>query len=136
MDYYQISNKGSLPEISNLKPFKCVVVVEEEVDIEWQRQVSEWLVKSGCLYMMAWGKKCSSWDDSVDEANLKEWSYEDIPDESFVMTTWHEKESLSEVMWFAVHSAFHETCELEKIVVLHIAKVPQEFRFREEFKNA
>ncbi len=71
--------------------------------------------------MMAWGKECTLWDDSVVHANLKLFGYEDIPDDHFVMTTWHEAEPLSEVLWFAKHAAFHPTIALEHTLLLHIS---------------
>ena len=83
-----------LPDISNLNPFRAVVAIEETVTQEWQSEVSRWLVESGCLYLMAWGNNCSSWDTSVDIANLEAFDYEDIPEVNFVMTTWHEDEPL------------------------------------------
>ena len=76
---------------------------------------------SGCLYMMAWGKNCSSWDDSVDIANLERFAYEDIPDSQSVMTTWHENESLEEVFWFSKNNSSHPTVALQSVVLVHIA---------------
>ena len=121
MEYIQLKIESPLPEISHLKPFRAVVIVEEEVTEEWQVQVSEWLVKSGCLYMMAWGKECSSWDDSVDMANLKVSGVEDIQEEEFVMTTWHENEPLNEVFWFSKHNAEHPEVEIRNTLILHIS---------------
>lgn len=53
------------------------------------------------MYMMAWGVGCSSWDDSVDLANLEQCGFGDIPDEAFVMTTWHERDTLQQVFEFS-----------------------------------
>lgn len=50
---------------------------------------------------MAWGPDCSLWDDSIDLANIEKFKDRAIPDEQFVMTTWHEKETLQEVLRFA-----------------------------------
>jgi len=122
MKYLQLEPGASLPDISALKPFRSVVIVDDEPNPEWQAQVSDWLVASGCLYMMAWGKGCSSWDDSVDSANLKEFDWGDIPEEKFVMTTWHEKEPLNDVFWFSKNNAFHPTVELQNTVILHISQ--------------
>ena len=69
---------------------RVIVIVEDEVTDEWRDHISEWIVRLGCLYMMAWGKDCSKWDDSVDFANLEQHDFGDIPDNNFVMTTWHE----------------------------------------------
>ena len=121
MEYLQLQNNDLLPNINNMRPFKCVLVSEAPVSQEWQTKVSEWLVNSGCLYMLAWGNNCSSWDDSVDVANLEKFEYQEIPAESFVMTTWHENESLSEVFEFCKKSAMHEVENLENTLLLHIS---------------
>ncbi len=86
--------------------------------------------------MMAWGNNCSSWDDSVDFSNYLQFKGKEIPDESFVITTWHEDESLSEVLWFSKHSAFHESCDLENTVVLHISQESKRDQITLEYANA
>lgn len=66
MEYLQLQANSEPPDISKHSPFRAVLILEKSVSNEWQQQVSQWLVSSGCLYMMAWGINCSSWDDSVD----------------------------------------------------------------------
>ena len=105
VEYVRVWQGEELPRISHLRPFKDVVIIQSPPDEDWQDLASEWLVASGCLYMMAWGEGCSSWDDSVDWANLREWGYEEVPEEHHVMTTWHEDEPLEEVFWFACYAA-------------------------------
>jgi len=99
--YFQLQPEGELPDISGLAPFKAVVVLNASYSSDWQDEVSRWLVRSGCLYMMAWGPNCTTWDDSVDWANMHEHPDYEIPDDKFVMTTWHDDESLEEVFWYA-----------------------------------
>lgn len=70
--------------------------------------------------MMAWGTGCSSWDDAVDLANLEAFDFREIPDDDFVMTTWHESESLEEVLSFCVNLAHHPTVQLENTLVLQL----------------
>lgn len=121
MKYIQINAQSELPSLEYLSPFKCLVVVSENISQERQSEISNWLVKSGCFVMCAWGKNCSSWDDSVDFANIEQFNYEPIPPESFVLTTWHENESLEEVMFFIKHIAAHESHHLENVVLLNIS---------------
>ncbi len=125
MLYLRISPNGELPRYDGEAPYKAVVIVEEPVLNEWQWRVSDWLVESGCLYMMAWGINCSSWDDSVDHANLEEFGYGEIPDEKFVMTTWHDTSTLGEVFSFAKTLAKPKSgnVELRETVLLHISSV-------------
>jgi hypothetical protein len=135
MKYLKISNNSELPESICPDYFKCIVIVECDVKTEWQKTVSEWLIHSGCRYMMAWGKECSSWDDSLDIANIEKFNYEDIPKEDFVITTWHEDESLQDVLWYSKYSAFHEYHDLATII-LHISETSMEDEITEKYNAA
>jgi hypothetical protein len=116
--------------------FKAVVAVEATVTPQWQSLVSDWLVQSGCLYMMAWGQGCSSWDDSVDIANLERFNFAEIPDDQFVMTTWHSDEPLTEVFWFSKYTASHPTVELRHTLLLHISSENREREFLQSYDEA
>jgi hypothetical protein len=41
MKYLQLKPGSTLPDISNLNPFRSVVIVEEMVTLEWQERVSD-----------------------------------------------------------------------------------------------
>ena len=119
--YLHLKRGDMPPQLGDVAPFKAAVVVESEVTPEWQEQVSQWLVRSGCRYMMAWGRKCGDWDTSVDLANLAAFGWGEIPGGDYVMTTWHENESLQEMFWYAERCALHPSLELERAYVVHIA---------------
>ncbi len=135
MNYLQLQPGNELTEITHLKPFKCVVVVEEEVLPDEREAVSKWLVQSGCVFMMAWGKECRLWEDSVDWATIEQCQYNEIPAESLVLTTCHEDETLKDVFEFAKHAAFHGEYESLKTLVLHISQTQKEMTFKTEFEN-
>jgi hypothetical protein len=119
------------------EPFSAVVIIAAEVTPEWRHEVSKWLVNSGCLCMMAWGDDCSLWDDSVDVANLEAHNWEDIPDDRSVVTTWHEKESLSDVFWYANYSTFHPPeVPLEHLIILDITGKSRELTMKKLFARA
>ncbi|GER12316.1 MULTISPECIES: DUF7684 family protein [Variovorax] len=120
--YFHMQPGATLPNIGYLAPFRAVVIIEEEVSIEWRDDVSNWLVNSGCLYMMAWGLDCTLWDDSVDWANIGQFPFEDIPEDRFVVTTWHDSDPLDEVFYFCKHTAAHPIVELPQAILLHIAR--------------
>jgi hypothetical protein len=120
--YLQIRPGAVLPNIATMLPFRAVVIAETSVAPEWQSLVSYWLVQSGCLYMMAWGVNCSSWDDSVNDSNNEQFNFGEIPEDKFVMTTWHDKEPLAEVLWFAKNSAFHPSVDMDQTLLLHISE--------------
>jgi hypothetical protein len=120
--YLRVDPDGALEQYEGDRPFRAIVVVEDAVQPEWQSVASKWLVDSGCVYMLAWGQGCSSWDTSVDLANLQAFGYGQIPEDRFVMTTWHEHEPLSEVFWFAKHCAFAATVEIVDTLVFHVSR--------------
>ncbi len=121
MKYYQLHQESKLPDIKKLNPFKAIVIIEKQVTTEWQTLVSKWLVNSGCLYMMAWGLKCSLWDDSVDYANIDAYNNKEIPSNKLVITTWHENEALEEVFWYSKNNAVHSEVDILNTIIIHIS---------------
>lgn len=119
--YLQVGPEAGLAEISELAPFRAVILVDTQVSSEWQSTVSEWLVRSGCRYAMAWGVSSSAWDDAVDMANIEQFEFNEIPEDRFVMTTWHEDETLDEVFWYCKNCAFHPKIDLRNTLLLHIS---------------
>jgi hypothetical protein len=136
--YLQLDPNGALPDVSALAPFKAVVVLNATYSTDWQDQVSEWLVRSGCLYMMAWGPNCTTWDDSVDWANMHEHPNYEIPDDKFVMTTWHDDESLEEVFWYAQFNANFSYNDLEIVnaLIVDISQKDREAEMLAAFEQA
>ncbi len=133
--YVRLAPDADMPDVG-LSAARVVVIAESTVSPFWQARVSTWLARSGCMYMMAWGENCSSWDDSVDMANLKEFDFGEIPHERFIMTTWHTEEPLSEVFWFSKHNATHPTVEIDRTVLLHISVQDKEREFLELYAEA
>lgn len=82
------------------------------------------------------GQRCSSWDTSVDKENLEQFGFAEIPDGEFIMTTWHDDESLQEVCWFAKILAHHPTPELENVLVLHISSVDRQRELEGLYRDA
>nr|CAS02490.1 putative integron gene cassette protein [uncultured bacterium] len=117
---------GTAPPALVQQPTRVVVVLDQPVEPEWQHLASRWLIEAGCLYMLAWGPSYSSWDDSVDLANLEAFDYTDIPEESDAMTTWHADEPVEECMWFAKNCAMHSVAHLERTIILHIGPAARE----------
>ncbi|TMM50345.1 DUF7684 family protein [Qipengyuania marisflavi] len=129
MEYVHLPSGSTLPTISS-EPRRIIVLIAQEVEARWQDKVSDWIVDSGCLYMMAWGEKCVTWDDSVDHAKLRRFEYGEVPDERFVMTTWHENEPLCEVFFHARLCAFHPTVPLPVLTIVDITSEPREEAIR------
>lgn len=113
------------PPVARLAPFRAVLHIDLPVSEEWMGQIAEWLVSSGCLYAMCWGFACEEWHDSIDWAVLKASNFESVPDDRFVMTTWHSDEPVSEVYWFAGHCAYHPDIDLTETAIIHVAHQEQ-----------
>ncbi len=126
VQYLQLTPGSSLPDISAMRPFLAILVSEEHAVSAWREAVSKWLVKSGCIYMTAWGHDCSEWDTSVDLANIEQFNSGEIPEDELVVTTWHEHESLKDVFWQSKNSAEHACVEISNAVILHISRENKE----------
>lgn len=124
VEYVHLPAGSKLP-LSVSQPRRVLVLIEQDVGQVWQDVVSRWIVDSGCLFMMAWGRKCSSWDDSVDHAKFEKFGYGEVPDDKFVMTTWHDNEPLSAAFFFARMCAFHPTIAMPLLTILDIRDEPR-----------
>ncbi len=134
--YLHLAPNSPLPACPFREPFSTVIIINSSVTGEWRNEVSKWLVDNGCLYMMAWGIDCSLWDDSVDSANLAAFNFAEIPDDSFVMTTWHDKEPLEDVLWFALHAADHPTVKLDQLLLIDISRKDRQTEILEELSRS
>ena len=121
LDYLHLA-PGDTPPQADTEAYRAVLIAEEEVSQDWRNEVASWVVESGCLYFIAWGIACEAWHDTVDWTNLEAFDFGDIPDDRFVMTTWHDKEPLSEALWFAGNAALHPDIDLPRTLIVHVAK--------------
>ena len=136
VEYLHLLPNDLLPDISHWQPFRVALLVEAPVQDDWKIRVSQWLVQSGCLYVSAWGIDCSSWDDSVDFALLEKFDYGEIPDADFVMTTWHDGETLAKLFFFVKNNAWHAEVSIQKTAIIHIATQPKRTEFVAAYENA
>lgn len=133
--YIHLPPGSSPPPVTWPAPFKAVVVIEADVTDDWRDLVSAWLVKAGCLYMMAWGRDCILWDDSVDWASI-EASGGEVADEALVMTTWHDDEPLAETFWFAAHCADQGHVELRHALIIDIGALDRRAELLAAYEQA
>jgi hypothetical protein len=136
--YLHLLPEGPLPTWAGRRPFNAVVVATCAVSAEWQDQVSDWLVKSGCLYMLAWGVNCSVWDDTVDRATRNLYGPDDIPDDGFVMTTWHTNETLESVFWNAQFNGTwgYDDHSLDLTLIVDIAREDRRIELTNLFRQS
>lgn len=107
------------------KPYIPVIAIHSDsVSNEWRNICCDWIVKSEqCYWALAWGHECSIWDDALDWSYLEFCNY-DLPedDDYNLMTTWHEDQTLDEVIEFA-ESVVVNTLpqqDIYQIIVLNI----------------
>lgn len=134
--YIHLLPDESLHDLHGSGPFRAVLVIEADVDERWRNTVAEWLVRNGCLYVMAWGSDCSTWHDCVDLANLRAFDFAEIPENAFVMTTWHADEPLAQVFWFSENAARHPVLSLEQGYIIHIAMSERRDEMLETYLSA
>jgi len=136
MKYMQLAATDKLPNLPEFKPCKAVLIVETSITPDQRADISQWLVATGCLYMMAWGLDCASWAHSVQLANRKAFDQPEIPDQSLVITTWHEDVPLKDVFWFAKHTASHPCSQLDNLLLLHLSVEGREQELYDEYLAA
>lgn len=125
LQYLHLRPDEAPPPVGS-RPSRAVIVSDVEVTQDWRNRIAQWLLQSGCLYVVAWGVECEVWHDTVDWTNLEAFDFGDIPDEKFVMTTWHPDEPLSEALWFAGQCAFHPHVKLDETAIIHITNEAEE----------
>lgn len=126
LNYLQLKHEALLPDISGFKPFLAVLVVEEPVTADWRNLVSRWLVKSGCLYMMSWGKDSIAWDEAVDMANIAQFNNGEIPEDELVLIAEHKDDTLEQFLREAKISATQDCADFVNTLILHISQVDKE----------
>src|SRR5882757_3375115 len=70
-----------------------LAIFDPAVPSNVQKEISLDVVRTSCRYALAFGAACSTWDDSIDLASLEA----EVPEDRFVMTTWHENEPIEDV---------------------------------------
>jgi len=97
---------------------------DRQVPTEEQAALAEQIVASGCRYVCCSGIACSNWHDAVDLAFIATDPNYHPPDERFIMTTWHERESVSDVAWFALHSTSFNDFVAERFLFVLLSPEP------------
>jgi len=133
--YLHLSPDADLPALEGLRQFKTILVADAEVQETTMWDISRWLIESGSLYVLAWGKDSEQWREAVEDAALEAVNYEDVPAERRVLVTGHEDDDLEEVFWFAQHRAAHPA-DLKQTLLLHIADAPRREELEDAYRDA
>ena len=96
-------------------PFVLLLVCDvTAISAEVLGEFAETALKRGMVYFCAWGPDCERVHDVVDEVVVTG-EYE--PDDKCIMTTWHAKETLEEVVNYATGETTDSKDERGLIVV-------------------
>ena len=134
--YRRLGQDRPLPDLRKLEPFRAVLVAETNCPVEFRSTCAGWLVRHGCRYFQSWGVACEEWHDAVDWALLETFHFAEVPEERFVMTTWHENETLNDAFWFAHHSAHHDCLVLNHTVILDLSSTDREQNLIKQYHDA
>jgi hypothetical protein len=134
--YLHLLPGSAPPPLGDAGPFMAVLVLDQATPDEWRDRVSAGLVEAGCLFLMAWGVDCEVWHDAVDDAVIAAAGDDEIPDDRFVLTTWHSDETLSETFWFAGYGAWHPTLTLDRLLIIDIGPVAREAVMLDDYRSA
>lgn len=93
-----------------------LILGDEAITPTEQEDLSTKLVRQGCRYAVCFGVACSSWDDSIDWVGVMD-KIEGRPG-PFVMTTWHEDETIGDVAECFVLNTTFDDWEPQNFVVL------------------
>jgi len=88
-------------------------------------RIASGLVNSGCRYAVCSGFESSRWDDAIDWAFLGTSPEFDPPDDKFVMTSWHEQDSLREVAEFFVFNTSFDFFVPAAFVIVAVGDAPE-----------
>jgi hypothetical protein len=138
--FVSVPNFESIPDSFQLsgKHFVAFLAVDASaVESNIIGKLAENLLQSGCVYFCAWGPDCERIHDIFDEMCLFT--------EPVIMTTWHEKDSLDEALWFFLTTtwpddAYFENCKSSLAIVVGNSdletQVRQKLSNRQMLKNA
>lgn len=113
-----LQNPVDVHDLEIRAPFVCLIYSNQNVNIDDISLVADWLISSGCLYAVCAGKDCETWHDTIDEISVIK-DVEDAKTE-LIMTTWHENESIEEVVWFWLNSTNFDNKIFENYLCLII----------------
>ncbi len=136
MEYLQLFEDTNLPAVKHFAPFKAVIAIEDVSSHARQIEISNWLVETGCRYVMVCGADCRSWEESIRRANLDQVDINEMEPRDFVMITTHRHEKLRSVFWHAKKHALHTHVKFENILTIHLGQQNRSVEYLAIFDKA
>lgn len=104
------------------------------ITAEEQELLSDQIVAGGCRYAVCAGYKCSTWDDSIDVADLRRNDWK-VRDDNFVMTSWHENETLEDIVSFFLNDTSFDYFTATNMLVLVLGNSKMLEEIKEEINR-
>jgi len=101
--FLALARPADLPRVElTSQHFACFIAWDSEpASAEEISSLVEPLINAGAAYFCTWGKGCQRVHDIVDEIDAYPYDTVGATDEdSVIMTTWHENESLEDALYF------------------------------------
>lgn len=102
----------------NGEPFVCMIWNNKEDFVS--PPLIQKVLQENCKYFLAGGKNSENWHHYADEIHISLYPDFSPPDWEHVMTTWHENETLEEVMWFALNNTNFDHHDFKNYVLIEI----------------
>ncbi len=107
-----------LPRDLGFNSHHCVLFLAIDATVLADEQLFslvEWVMDQSAVYVCVWGPGCERVHDVINET-IVEFDHPKS-DETVIMTTWHDDESLEEALWFALNdampaSAYSDSCSV------------------------
>ena len=110
-------------------PYRLIVISNDQglarSDIE---RLAVQIAATPVRLVAAWGHDCSFWDDSIDWSVILRYHPEKTPEAGWVTTTWHEGESITDVLEYVTIRPGQDDYPREDIYILVVGSglVPRE----------
>lgn len=120
--------------------FKCLIAWDaEDASAACIAAVAARLLEAGCVYLCTWGADCQRVHDLCDEVVVHrelESPQSESEREAVVMTTWHDTETWSEALEFALHGAWPDDLYAERCRGLLVVLVGEHAARSDELRAA
>jgi hypothetical protein len=80
--------------------YSLLLITLASIPREEKLRLAAQIIASDARSIACWGVECEDWHDTLDWAYLASDENFNPPDERFVMTSWHENESLAETVFY------------------------------------
>ncbi len=125
LEYLQIQKPFKFTSPFEEEEFVALLFVDEEqITPEEQERLSDEIVAAGCRYAVCAGHLCSSWDDSIDMADLRRNNME-TNEKTFVMTSWHEDEPVEDIVFHFLNVTWFDDFVPENFMVVVVGGDPE-----------